>query len=349
MNPSTGPGVPHAMRPSQPAQPAYFAPNAELEARAQQAHAEAMHAVQSLVAAAQGRASRLLIEEVQHTDWGREIAGFAAALVLPSTSGADGAIADDATVQHTLLVALDAHGQRVFTLHGRGWNGRSLLPAMLQWARYAGAPVAWTRMGRALVVCDGRFALASAPPDRPLAETLRALSSVGWRVEPQGQGFVATRAVSNRDWFVMILVGGLSVALFPLTALLLAWMTVERVRTGEWPGDRRAVLPWKKADDRVTIECVPAGLRVTQHTDGAVVFERALDETTLQSLWVESGGATARDGLTLIEADRCTVVPLQLRGEFSRPNDPHAQDAAHLARAIVSVWSQGATVQPRGP
>jgi hypothetical protein len=312
-----------------------------VEAQVQRVYAEAIHAVQTVLAGAGGRTARLLIEELEHTDWGRELAGLAADLVFSPTSDAGDAISGDPNVRRTLLVALDAQGQRAFTLHGPGWNARSLLPAALQWARAVGAPVAWTRSGRPLGAWDGRYALATPFQGPALSASAHALTSVGWQVTPQGQGFVASRAVTQRDWASLIVLAIVGLLVFPLMVLLFAWMAVMRLTTGAWPRDPRSLSPWHKAEDRVVIECGPGSLRVVRTRDGQSVLDRVYDRNALQALWVEPASAGRHERLVLIERDRCAEVPVILRGEIERSSDPHAQTASRCAQAIVAVWSQG--------
>jgi hypothetical protein len=312
---------------------------AEREALVQREYASAVHAVQTLLAMAQGRARRLLIEELEHTDWGRELAGIAADLVLSPFNETGDSVAPDGTVQHTLLVALDEHGQRVATLHGPGWNGRALYPAALQWARGAGAPVSWLRKGAPLLVRDGRFVLATEPATLSLAQCAQGLTEAGWHVTPTERGFNATRAVYARDWPALVLLVLIGTLLFPVTVLVFAYVLFKKLTTGAWPGDDSALAAWRKAEDRVALDCAPGRLRVVQTQAGRPVFDRVYDRRTLQSVWVETPNANSPP-LTLIEADRLSYVPTRLRGEIPSTRDPQERTAALLAQAIVAVWSK---------
>ncbi|MFO0562963.1 MAG: hypothetical protein U0269_33390 [Polyangiales bacterium] len=298
--------------------------------------AAATNAVAQVVHAAAGRAAQLLIDEVEHTDWSKEIA-IAVAEVALFAGGSSESVAADGQVRHTLLVALDANGARVSMVHCRDWYGRALLPAVLRWVRETRGTMRWMRKGQPVLVRDGRFALAAPPPSRDAPTLAAVLTSHGWSVSATPAGFNATRAVSQRDWPSLVLVIVLAVALFPVTALVLLYMLVKKVTTGRWPIDNAAVAPWRRADDRLAIDCARGRLRIVRTQAGKAIFDRAYDERSLATMFAESP-TMQTPTLSLVEPDRVTTVPLALRGELA--NDGHRACAEALNEAITAVWMQ---------
>jgi hypothetical protein len=298
--------------------------------------AAGINAVAQVVHGAQGRARRLLIEEVEHTDWGKEVAiAVADAIVFSASNEADG-VSAESQYRHTILVALDEHGARLAMVHCREWYAQKLLPAALRWAREAQGIVSWTRAGQVMLVRDGRFALAAPAPARSLADNAQRLSAHGWVVTATEQGFNATRAVNKRDWVSMVIVVTFAVLLFPVAAVIALWMVAKKLTTGRWPRDEGVVAPWQRAEDRIAIDCAPGRLRVVRTQAGKTVMDRQLDRATLSSAYAE--GAIATGGsLLLIESDRVTSVAMGLRGELAR-NDDQRQCADALLEAITAVW-----------
>lgn len=292
--------------------------------------AAATHAVAQVVHGAAGRAARLLIEEVEHTDWSKELAITVADIALFSAGSVDG-VSTDAQTRHTLLVALDANGARLSMVHCRDWYGRTLLPAVLHWVREARGTMSWTRKGQPVLVRDGRFALAAPPPSRDLATLAATLAKNGWSISATPGGFNATRAVHERDWPSLVLVAVFATLLFPVTALILLYMLVKKVTTGRWPIDENTVAPWRRAEDRVALDCARGRLRVVRTQGSKTIFDRTYDERALATLFVE------KQTLSLIERDRVTTVPLALRGEIA--SDAHVESATALSEAIVTAWT----------
>lgn len=297
--------------------------------------AAAHSAVATVVHMAQGRARRLLVEEVEHTDWGKEIP----AMLLDAAfapEGGDG-IHTDSQYRHTILVALDEHGQRVATMVGRDWHGEKLLPAVAAWARQSGAPWSWTRKNQLVLVRDGRFVLAAPPPTRALSTIAQELATLGWTLTPTERGFNATRAIHARDIASLVLLAVIAVLLFPLAVLFVAYMVFKKVTTGSWPQNQGTLSPWSKASDRIAIDCAPGHLRVVRTQGANTLLDRRLDPLSLHALFSRDTAAFERS-IVLVERDRTTTIALSLRGDGPRrAEDQRAADL--LAEAITVVWS----------
>ncbi|MBL8679511.1 MAG: hypothetical protein JNK05_10115 [Myxococcales bacterium] len=299
--------------------------------------AAAYNAVATVVQMAGGRARRLLVEEVEHTDWGKEIP----AMLLDVAFNAEGdGVHVDSQVRHTILVALDEHGQRVATTAGRGWHGEKLLPAVAQWSREARAPWSWTRKNQPLVVRDGRFTLAAPPPTRALPQIAQELATLGWTMTPTELGFNATRARYGRDTASMVLLVVIGVLLWPLAMLFLLYMAFKKVTTGRWPDNQGGPSPWTRASARIAIDCAPGHVRVVRTQGAATLFDRRLDASSLHTLF-SSGNSAFERPLVFVERDRTTEVSLALRGDGPR-RDADQRAGELLIEAIALVWSSNA-------
>jgi hypothetical protein len=295
--------------------------------------AAAVHQVLSL---ARGGAQRLLIEEIESTDWGRELpaALFDFGPFAESTPGP----ATNSKRLHTVLVALDEHGQRLASLVGKGWHAERLLPATLDWARRSHRWITWTRHQRPVLTLDGRRPLA-----RPNATTVtlehiaRELSRRGWSVELTTQGLSATRASHGRDVAMLVFVLVVTALLFPLAALLWAYALVNKRVTGRWPFGDGVSAPWERVTDRVAIRCSPASLRVVRTQAERTLLDRSLDAHTLFAVF-SSVSNHVDHPLSLIERDGLTRVPLSLRGDPPRKLEDQ-ESGALLAAAIAIVWN----------